>query len=285
MSAFDTTFFNNAAGSGGAIRAQGQGGLAAVLRLENCTLDDNTAENQGGAVSAFSHSDTRMTNCSCSRNSAQEGGMMLLSSGKALLEKVLVTMCSAFTTGGGAVKVQSKGSLQVVDSMLRSNNAVLAGGGAVFATGTSTVSVVNSHLLGNTAIRGKGGAMWATVNSSVTTRNSFIRGTLNEMSDHVRNSVENTELSTVQSDKGAGFSVQGSKLVLFDCVLSDLTSSSDGAGVFAELSIVSVVDSTFTRLRANVGACWSISRNSEVYSSGTVLQLSFSLFDGGGVQV
>jgi fibronectin-binding autotransporter adhesin len=121
VTVIDSTFYNNTAKRGGAIRIQGF--PAATLNITGSTLYNNESEFGEGAISVYSTTSS-IKNTTISGNKA------------------------GYT--GGAIMVEYSGQMTIVNSTIVENQAVSYGGG-IYASGSATVTLHNTILAKNTS--------------------------------------------------------------------------------------------------------------------------------------
>ena len=179
--------------NGGAVRING-----GHVTLYDCSLINNTAWQDGGAVYAEDNSHVTLGNCSLINNTAR-------------WYVDADAIWDGYWNGeGGAVNAEDNSQVTLGDCSLINNTA--SEGGAVSASRNSHVTLVNCSLINNTA-RQDGGAVYAK-KSNVTLGNcSLINNTAGE-------------------DGGAVFAF-GSQVTLGNCSLINNTAGEDGGAVFA----------------------------------------------------
>lgn len=164
---------------GGAINVD-----SATLNLSNCVLQDNAADDDGGAITVESSGTLNMDNCVVSGNATSDdgGGINIHSSGTATITASTIsgniaessaggidnsgdltinnsTISGNFAVGdnGGGIRNHNGGSLTITNSTISGNSTGDDDGGGIYNTGGATLDVTNSTISGNTAEDGGGG--------------------------------------------------------------------------------------------------------------------------------
>ena len=125
--------------------------LASAPTVINCTISDNSAEGEGGAIFLNStYSAAMLTNCTITGNSAGEsGGGIFSSHGEVMITNCSTSGNSAGTEGGG---IYCDDSEAIISNCTISDNMAATQGGGVYCAGFSysSVTVVNTILWGDT---------------------------------------------------------------------------------------------------------------------------------------
>ena len=166
----NSTFSENSANSGGAIRA-------GSLTMTDSTVVGNTASRSGGGLAILGT--TTIANCDLSQNRAMGtqandgfGGAIYNFSGRLMLTNSTLSANSANL--GGAV--WNDATATVVDSTITGNMAIRFGGG-IFNSGYGLLTVTNSTVSTNLADSG-GGIHCANLGCRATLNNAIVVGNL-----------------------------------------------------------------------------------------------------------
>ncbi len=133
----------------------GGGGICccppAPTRILGCTIVNNTATHEGGAVFAWAH-DIEIRDCDINRNTAPTGGGIYISEGSNAIEGCQVVANVARKSGGGIyVRLAS----QTVQNCLLVGNMAGEGGGAI-KTKDTDLQIDYCTIAGNTGTPGSG---------------------------------------------------------------------------------------------------------------------------------
>ncbi len=205
------------------------------------------------------------------RNSATRFRIFhITASGPVLLSGMTMTNGEAFIDGGGGVKHEGIGTLNVNAVTLNANKATIGGGGILNAS-SGTVNVTNSTLSGNSSGRGGGIANegTGTLNVSSSTLNDNSTGAAGggiAIFSGVAN-VTNSTLSANVAGDGGGIAVVEGTLNLGNSTLSG-NAAENGGGLFSSAGTINV--------RSSIIAL-NISLGSGPDVSGTVVTGGFNL--------
>lgn len=147
----DVALLNNKADEGGAVFLEADSRLTMI----NCTMSGNSANGNGGGVSASRNSVIVVNNSAITGNSTTEGngGAFFLRTGSTLVLETCSITGNAAINGAG-IAFQTDGTLTITNSTLSMNTAGLIGGG--ISASFAEVELVNSTISGNAAQRGGG---------------------------------------------------------------------------------------------------------------------------------
>ena len=182
----NSTFVNNTADHGGAIRSKGDG----TLVIDDSVFDSNSAtRGWGGALYLYNNGDTTITNTTFSNNYASEGGGALDFDYGGNAVTATITGCTfdgnSAGGGGGAITSSSSTDLTLIVSNSPFTANTSGGGGSALAIALSTDLTVNqSTIVGNSTVGNdaEGGAIFqyfyenAVDTGSVTISGSIISG-------------------------------------------------------------------------------------------------------------
>lgn len=173
----------NRAGGGGAIMNR------ATLTVNTSILENNTAENGGGAIfNDFAPATVTVSNSILRGNAANGGGFA--GGGAIFNENGTVTITGSTLSGntaGGTAAWTGGGALIAFGGTIRVNNSTLSGntttpgaqptgGGAIVTHLDVNVSIASSTIAGNTAPNSRGGAFARFGGGTFVMRNSIISG-------------------------------------------------------------------------------------------------------------
>jgi len=165
------TFTNNTAtGNGG-----GLGNNNCTPTLNNCTFSDNTAGINGGGIFNFFNSNSIISDCTFSNNSANRGGGINNDSSNPTLTDCTFSNNSA-STGGGMYNNSSSPSLA---NCSFSNNAVTSTGGGIYSRSSSSPTLTNCSFSNNSA-DDEGGGMCNNNSSPTLTTCTFNNNSANQ---------------------------------------------------------------------------------------------------------
>ena len=134
---------------GGGIRNAG------TLTLENCTLRDNEAAEDGGAIANLPHANATLTNVTLSGNTAQRGAG-IANSGSLLLFSTTIAANTATSTAGGIINLAG-GTTRAKNTLIATNtadigpdlNGAFASDGNNFIGNPSSSTGFNRDVAGN----------------------------------------------------------------------------------------------------------------------------------------
>lgn len=244
ITAQDTVFSNNSATNGGAIYS---GGSYCVINITNSSFNENTAEENGGAICVSGHNtlevDTDLTILNttfASNSSAENGGAIAILKGAYLYGRDLSFEQNTATGTGGAIDVTASTaeldnvkllkneatsgagiclrdeSSVVLNKIDAQSNSASNNGGVIYST-ASTLSMYNSSIKANTA---KAGSALYLYTSAV----SGIYGS---------HFTANTCLESNTSNAGAVFVYTGAvETIIHSCTFTQNSSSGLGGGIF-----------------------------------------------------
>ena len=226
LSVINSTFSGNSANVGGGIRNRGE------LSVTNCTLSDNSADDNGGGIDNGSSGTLSVINSTLSGNSALRtgGGINILDSigGITTLSVINSTFSGNSANIGGGIRNFNNGTLNVINCTL-SGNSASSGGGIDNLGGSSTLNVINSTISANSASSGGGG-----IGNGISTLN-----------------VLNSTLSGNSASSGGGIYNNGTLSVL-NSTLSGNSAENTGGGIF-NFETLSVFNSTLSGNSASSG--------------------------------
>ncbi|MBI5934796.1 MAG: hypothetical protein HY867_13920 [Chloroflexi bacterium] len=196
-------------------------GTGSSLTVMNSTIDHNTANDMGGGIIA-SEASIHLENVTINSNqvlsgSGEGGGIAILSSPSALLNKVTLSGNSAELTGGG---LYSNVSLALTNSLVISNNVTTnnpqtnAGGGLSFDGANQTFDLTNVTVAINSAATGNGNGNGGGI--------GLWSGTLN---------IINVTLAGNSADQGGGIwksGGSGKTINMLNTILSNNTTAGSG---------------------------------------------------------
>ena len=289
------------------------GGVLAVdpagfVSLTDCTLSNNSALSQGGAIFSLSglpsidatHATVRLTNCTLAGNRAHDGGAYN-GGGQTYLGNTTFSNC-LFT---GNTAVDRGGAIALYDSKATLTNCTLVGNSAHQGGGIAGGEIVLDHstLMGNTAVDGggifagiaAGGSQLGVVqpgapgNLSVlliysctfTGNSAQHRGGGLYLGEGGLNSFVNSTISGNRAQQGGGFFLDNSELGYFTKshlpvsggnVFSGNSATATGGGIFINNGYLTIRGWTFTNNVARQGAALFNNLGSVTVSDGTVVK-------------
>ncbi len=190
----DSTFTNNHAGvphledglmtddvaGGGALHTDG-----GPLTVRGSTFDENSATEEGGALSLNNMGDVDIVDSTIRDNRAYDGGGLENSATEVTFRRVLVSGNRAKGAGGGIYNTAS-GHFRLVDSTIRGNSGVIGGGlanapdnaiivrGSLFLNNTARIGFTEDGELDENA--GKGGGIMSFADGDSLYENTTISG-------------------------------------------------------------------------------------------------------------
>jgi CSLREA domain-containing protein len=194
LTILDSTFTSNRAGvphiedneltddvaGGGALHTDG--GPVTILRS---TFDENTATEEGGALSIHNLGDVKVVDSTVSNNRAEDGGGAENSATEVTFERVTVSGNRTNGAGGGIYNTSS-GPFHLLDSTIRGNTGVVGGGlanapdnaiivrGSLFLNNTARIALSEEGELDENA--GKGGGIMSYADGESLYENTTISG-------------------------------------------------------------------------------------------------------------
>ncbi|MCX7049228.1 MAG: right-handed parallel beta-helix repeat-containing protein [Candidatus Sumerlaeota bacterium] len=299
-----STFTSNTAQRGGALAGFG------VVILGRCTLSDNTASNQGGALySAFSA--LRMTDTTLSENRAtNNGGAIYCNQSLPSMIRCLIQNNAALSSGGALFAVSSDPVLQ--DCQILDNTSADIGGGIAYLR--SNGQLLDCLIENNTA--GDGGGGLALDHSAPLIRNTTVRNNRSALDGGgawLTGSTPNIQDSSFQLNTaardgaglwgafsdfvfsggdatgndagrdGGGVWLSRSRPSLNNCEISNNSATSDGAGLLFDLSAPTVDLALINGNIAGGSGGGVFCSNSTPAFVATRLTGNYSSGDGGGV--
>jgi len=230
----DSDFSNSEAKKGGAIFS------ARKMSIENCTFNDNTATEEGGAVSLSSNTSTYyspflVTNSTFDNNSADFGGAIYTYFYNTEVD--LIIDQSTFDNNhsvwsGGAILASSywyKSSIDINNSQITNNTSDNAGAGIHCQTVYKNATIIaDSCLVDSNVADGIGGGISILTSTDVSTP-----------ADTAYLHITNSTITNNSASKGGGLSCQGtggasgsSVLEVDNSVISGNTATIDGGGIY-----------------------------------------------------
>ncbi len=143
--------------------------------LSNTTISGNlSSEYGGGGINDFSHySNTQLTNCTISGNSAPVGAGVYCYLGSLTLTSCSISGNTA-SYGGGGIDANYRSNVSISNSSISGNSTYGYDGGGVYAEHNQSLTITNSTISGNHAA-GAGGGIGIYI-SAVSVSNSTITG-------------------------------------------------------------------------------------------------------------
>ncbi len=247
LTIFNSTLEMNSASQGGAISFSSAG--TSSLFISESTIGSNTAASNGGGVyvrKPFSTSSSqpvlRVTDSMISSNTATAGGGIYVSGDENTgIEVVDSTISSntASSIGGGimltGINDEASFTFELTDSTVSNNRANTLDGGGIYST-AGLLTIDGSTISGNTAARNGGGILDASTFGEIT--NTTISG------------------NTATLLGGGYFKARTGVTGRFtgSLISDNLSSTSDGGGIYFRGSQFSLSNSTVSGNTANLGA-------------------------------
>lgn len=159
-SAVNCNFITNVATDGGAIYAIGNN-----VNIENCSFEDNHAEEYGGAICFDAATYSTIKNCSFNMNGAETGGSLSI-----LYTKYITISDSTFTSNtatleGGAISYDFAVD-NILDNCRFENNDALGQNGGAVSWVYTTGNITNNRFKRNSA-QGDGGAIYVCLENKI----------------------------------------------------------------------------------------------------------------------
>lgn len=139
----DCNFEDNVAGlQGGAIYSRGQTGY---LSIDRCTIKNNAATGEGGAIHVANSAPCTIKNSDISYNSSVVSGGGINATGKLDITNSTISFNSGVNGGG----IRVSGECTIDDTVIEHNYAT-TGGGGIYASGATTIT--DSYIRDNRAM-------------------------------------------------------------------------------------------------------------------------------------
>ncbi|MEM9162924.1 MAG: choice-of-anchor Q domain-containing protein, partial [Cyanobacteria bacterium P01_F01_bin.4] len=216
---------------------QGNGGglfnYQGFVTLNNSTVEDNTATNQGGGI--WNGNNLDVTGSTLDDNTARlfGGGVYNAGTGDTSLSNTTVSQNKTLEVAGGGLF--NRGELSVLDSLIDNNEAVNAGGG-----------------IENQGVQGPG--MLEVLRSTISNNVSgFVGGGVSSSLGTV-SVVESTVNNNQSDDSGGGINAVGSTVTVENSTVSANTTNGGGGGIYGSLSALTVSSSTIVENTADADA-------------------------------
>ena len=236
---------NTATGGGGGFYLYGRGSKASTIKVDGCTLVNNSAtgtSHGGGLLIDFDDETGKVSvlNTIVSGNSGTRGGGLYLDGGRLTMSKSTFTQNTA-ALGGGAILASNPGTLVIKSSRFEKNSAA-NGGGALYLRGTDTVATITgSAFVANTAATG-GAILGADDVDIIVKTSTFAGNTATGNGGAISLADGGTSLllaaSTVSGNAGVNgggiFANTGAKITVTGGVFSGNSSTSEGGGIYTE---------------------------------------------------
>jgi hypothetical protein len=161
----DCEFSQNSAAAGGAFFVLDDG----APRVENCTFHDNIAAGMGGGVGVESGASLRVRDCHFWSNIGSAGGAICVAAGSAVISECVVDSNEA--DFGGGINIMSS-TRAVVERTIVTGNAATYAGGGIYALYGDDATIVNSTIVGNTC-EAMGGGIYSS-STELTLRNAIV---------------------------------------------------------------------------------------------------------------
>ena len=244
---------NTADNGGGAVKVY----QSDTFTITNCHLNNNTADNGGGAVQVLYPNTVTITNSHLNNNTAGYGGAVQV------YQSDTVTITNSHlnnnTAGGwgGAVQMHQSDTVTITNSHLN-NNTAGDGGGAVQVDQSDTVTITNSHLNNNTAGDG-GGAVEVDQSDTVTITNSHLNNNTADWGGAVQVYQSDT-VTITNSHLNNNTGISGGAVLVFyvDTVtvsrskFNDNSAENDGGAFYMNVNKVYITESQFKENRGGV---------------------------------
>jgi len=152
-----------------------------ILRISNSRFENNQTDGGGGALFLFGYGQdkTIVKDSVFIGNTANENGNGIARGGAIQSNMELAIQNSTFSDNtsekqGGALWLNSKRPVEIINSTFSGNEVIGDAGGAMFLNTKSTpVDIINSTIVNNSAGRANG-ALWYSKNHAVTLTNSIV---------------------------------------------------------------------------------------------------------------
>ncbi|HEY7329053.1 MAG TPA: choice-of-anchor Q domain-containing protein [Gemmataceae bacterium] len=223
-------------------------GYRTTVELDDLTIEDGSDTNGGGI---FSEGNLTVNNSTVSDNTANNNGGGIYSAfGTAAINNTTISGNTASYSGGGVYN--SFAASANINASTLSNNTAGTGGG-IYNFRNATVTLYYSTLSDNT-----GGGIYnydyatATVNYSIISGNTSVGGIYN-----ILNSMANINNSTLSDnsndDNGGGIYNTGATATINNSILSDNSALDYGGGIYNAYSATTIInDSTLSGNSARV---------------------------------
>ena len=257
----DAQFEGNKATNGGAIAmwqdAADHGDIQSQLALNNATFTNNSATENGGAISAGPNSGSiAMNGATFTGNTANgQGGAIYAESENVTINgekdsdgNYTTTFTGNSANQGGAIYVTKKSPL-TVDGAAFNGNTATEQGGAIYTDPHANAHISNSYFEGNTAGAGGAVALWADGGG-----NNVVLDQVIENTEFKNNTAYREATSSTKPGKGGAVAImkmdntaaEQSNTTFKNVVFESNSSNGTGGAVQIEAENVSIVDSTFT---------------------------------------
>jgi hypothetical protein len=123
------------------------------LMLTNCTIEDNSANSEGGGGGMFNYGTATVTNCAIEDNSAGQGGGIYNGGNVTVIGSTIAG--NSAPAGGGILNI-SGSMLTITDSTIAGNTSFEGLGGGIY-NDAGTTSITTSNITQNSAANGGGG--------------------------------------------------------------------------------------------------------------------------------
>eukprot|EP00210_Caulerpa_lentillifera_P005917 g5657.t1 len=307
LSVQDCSFIRNQAyDNGGAVFTS-----CVSLNITNAVFIENTALLAGGAVYLNTSVVASLTNVNFSRNSAYEGGAIVVHSeethGGLTVENGTFDGNEALLCSGGAIMFRGFHSTLIMRSNSFSNNTAQVDGGALFLAYTATLNISDATFFNNHAKTGSGGTVHISFNvglrldrCSIASGNANISGggVYVYMSKSVDIQSCNVSDSTAKKEDGGGIALYAvGNITIKDTMVHGNFAASIGGGVSYRNPTISESDRNDTKLSVElINANFSSNRAKEgggiLLHSIEALNVINSFFngneakkDGGGIHM
>lgn len=258
--------------AGGAIYAIAKDPLSNVLKVSDCTLSNNDASNEGGAVVITSATASIIGTTFNSNSSSKNGGAIYVSGNSNLTCTSIVGTCNNAVGNGGFMYVTNStvsinGTSVIGDLNDSSKGNTAVGGAGIYASSNSNI-VLSGVNFGYNTSTGSGGAIYIYQSASFTAENCIIE----------HNS----------ANYGGAVIVYGAEATFEHCSFSNNTASSwggafyirEGAGDNPFSSLISVITCSFDNNTSNYGGAIYLNTNCRLSISNSTFSNNSALSGG-----
>ena len=286
----NTTLQNNASISNG-------GGIATATAAAICTLINNSiiqnceSLNVGGGIFLIDASSLNMSQSALLNNTATVGGGLFINTGAvAEIEQGLIAENTASVGNGGGIFVNTSGELHCQETTIAANMSNGVGGG-VFLNSFATITVFEGTVNGNSGTDGAG--LFANNDTQITCTNAEISRNIASgngggmfLNPNASAMLTNTPVTSNQAVDGAGIYANFNSILIYENgEFSGNIASRNGGGILVGSNDATITDTIFQDNRASNGAGIFLNDNSQFSASGLQINNNTASINGGGLYI
>ena len=239
---FNCTIASNTTHYGGGVYCEG-----GTTKIESCTLANNVASKDGGAIYCWNSSGTEISSCLITDNTAANFGAGVccyessarISAG--IITQNITTLGSG--SGGGGIACLSHSSPEITSCTISTNSSGWGGGG-IYCHDESNASIANCSVENNTVTM-YGGGIYCGLNTTANIQSTLVSGN-----------------SSTSEDGGGIWCSTSSDITVAGCDIVDNTAQNDGGGI-------SCKDSSPTIIGCNISSNSTVHDGGGIYCEGT----------------